>query len=144
MIPVAVDTSVVVASLLAWHDAHQASLAALAASSGRGFRLLLPRTVLVQSWSVMTRLPPGRRLAPDIALEILRSSFEGKADVIDPPSGEGWTLLAAAAAAGAVGGGLHDFEILDTAARAGARRLLTLNTRDFLRFGDRGVAIVGP
>ncbi len=144
MTGIALDTSVVVASFMEWHESHERSLAALAAAGGRGCRILLPRTVLLQSWSVMTRMPLGHRLPPDTALEVLRRAFEGKADILTPPPHGGWKLLEAAVAAGAVGGAIHDFEILDTVARAGARRLITLDTRDFLRFGDRGVEIVAP
>jgi predicted nucleic acid-binding protein len=144
VIRTALDTSVVIAALLTWHDDHERCMAAMAASSGPGRRLVLPLPALVQSFSVMTRLPPGRRLPAQGALDLLHGSLADRADLATPPAGDGWQVLKEGVAAGAVGGGIHDFEILDVAARAGATRLLTLNPDDFLRFGDRGVEIVVP
>ncbi len=144
MIRTALDTSVVVAALLAWQESHDRALAAVTASSGPGRRLVLPLPALVQSFSVMTRLPAGHRLPPRGALNLLHGAFAGRADLPAPPAGDGWRMLEEAVPSGAVGGGVHDFEILDGAARAGASRLLTLNPGDFLRFGDRGVEVVVP
>ena len=144
MIRTALDTSVVVAALLSWQASHARALTAVSASSGPGRRLVLPLPALVQSFSVMTRLPAALRLPPRGALDLLHGTFAGLADLPASPSGDGWRLLEDAVNAGVVGGAIHDFEILDLAARAGATRLLTLDPDDFLRFGDRGVEIVVP
>jgi len=139
-----VDTSVVVPATQSWHVHHDRALAGLAAASGPGGRLVLPVTVLVQSFSVLTRLPPQYRMPPQGALDVLVDAFEGRADIVPSSSGNPWRVLRAAVDAGAVGGGIHDFEILDAAVQAHADRLLTLNPEDFIRFGDRGVEIVEP
>ncbi|MCK6480172.1 MAG: hypothetical protein L6R43_08480 [Planctomycetes bacterium] len=144
MIRTALDTSVVVAAVLRWHEDNDRSLDAIEAACGKGRGLLLPRTVLLQSWSVATRMPPGRRLSPRDAMDLLRALLAGRAEVPAAAGSPDWPLLEEAVSSGVVGGAIHDFEILDAAARAGAGRLLTLNPADFLRFGDRGVEIVAP
>lgn len=144
MILTAVDTSVVVASLMTWHEAHERSLAAIAASTARNRRLVLPHPVLQQSYSVMTLLPPRYRLRPREAFDLLSDAFRETADLPARPGGIAWKTVEEGLAAGAVGGSIHDFEILEGAAAAGARSLLTLNPRDFRKFGPRGVDILEP
>jgi predicted nucleic acid-binding protein len=114
----AADTSVVVAALAGWHEGHAAASAAVAA----GVRL--PAHCLLESYSVLTRLPPPHRLAPRVARDLLRSTFG------EPP-----LTLGAAAHAGLLdqlvearveGGGAYDALIGVTAARHDA----ILLTRD--------------
>ncbi len=140
----AVDTTVVVAGLSSWHAEHERAVRALAAPLRGDDRLLLPFVALVQSYSVLTRLPRGFRVSPADARDLLRSALEGRVRVVqlDPPAA--WPLLDLAVERDVHGGGIYDFEILECAAAAGAKRLLTLNPDDFLRFGDRGVEIVVP
>ena len=138
----ALDTNVVIASLLSWHEFHGRASAALTAARGRGERLILPLPVLVQAFSVMTRLPAAQGLPPEAAREALRASFRAVSDVVAPPAGSAWRLLDDAIAQRVRGGALYDFQILECAARAGATRLITLDPGDFVRFGERGVEIV--
>lgn len=65
----AVDTSVVVAAFATWHDGHGAALAAL----DRHPRL--PAHVLLESYSVLTRLPPPHRTSPATASSFLELRF---------------------------------------------------------------------
>ena len=138
----ALDTGVVVAALMSWHDAHPRAHHAV--QSCRRAELVLPRTTPVQTFSVMTRLPSGYGVTAERAREMLRNTFAGRgaAVVQDPP--EPWDLVDRAVRAGARGGGIHDFKILECAVAAKAKRLLTLDAADFRRFGDRGVEIVEP
>ncbi|MCE9635503.1 MAG: hypothetical protein K8T90_07340 [Planctomycetes bacterium] len=140
----ALDTSVIVAAILGWHESHARAITAVAhARSGRG-ELLVPVPALVQAFSVMTRLPPGHRVSAADARDHLRAAFRMRATLAAAGSAAAWRVLDEAVASGVHGGGIYDFEILDCAAVAGATRLLTLNPDDFVRFGDRGVAIVVP
>ncbi len=52
---IAVDTSVVVAAFASWHEGHRSALAVLARHPR------LPAHVAVESFSVLTRLPPPHR-----------------------------------------------------------------------------------
>lgn len=49
---IAADTSVVVAAFASWHEGHESALVALAR------RPRLPGHVALESYSVLTRLPP--------------------------------------------------------------------------------------
>ncbi len=144
MTTTAVDTSVAVAALLSWHEAHERALSALEGSVGPGRRLVLPAPALVEAFSVMTRLPAPHRLAPGRAIEILAGSFESRAKTVALDGTETWSLVRSLAGAGIGGGPVYDAQILACAVKAGARRLLTLDERDFTRFDPQGLEIVVP
>ena len=141
----AVDTSVIVAALLGWHESHEAALRALATTrDAHGSKLLVPAPALVEAYSVLTRLPAPHRLAPAVALELLAGSFEESADVISLTGGETWRLLADLPTDGVTGGRTYDALILRCARKGRATSLLTLNRRDFEQLPLDGIVLVVP
>lgn len=139
------DTSIIVAALLGWHESHEPALQALAATgTDRADRLIVPAPALVEAYAVMTRLPAPHRLAPADALDLLAGSFEHKAEVIALDETETWRFLHAAAREGLAGGRAYDALILQCARKARAARFLTLDRRDFERFDVAGIEIVVP
>ncbi|MEA2336315.1 MAG: hypothetical protein QOE82_322 [Thermoanaerobaculia bacterium] len=138
---IAVDSSVVIAGLLSWHDFHQRALQALVKAM-LARRLLVPFPALIESYSVMTRLPSPHRLRPEIAHQLLRESFS-EARVVTLSSRKAWAFLGDCAASATAGGRVYDAVIATAAIDAHARELLTFNPRDFEMFSDR-IAIVVP
>ncbi len=138
---IAVDSSVVIAGLLSWHELHQRAFNALEKAMARR-RLLVPLAVLVESYSVMTRLPSPHRLRPEIAHQLLHNSF-GDARVVALSPRKAWTFLGACAASATTGGRVYDAVIASAALEARATELLTFNPRDFEPFADR-ITIVVP
>ncbi|MCC7035578.1 MAG: PIN domain-containing protein [Acidobacteria bacterium] len=114
----AVDTSVVVAGFATWHEAHASAAAALARKPR------IPAHVLVESFSVLTRLPPPHRAAPGIVATFLAGRFANPPLVL--PASEYLALVKNATAAGLAGGAIYDALIAATVRAAGA----TLLTRD--------------
>jgi len=115
---IAVDTSVVVAGFASWHEAHTEARAALARQPR------IPAHVLIESYSVLTRLPPPHRAPSPLVAEFLRARFP------DPPLtlvGRAHVALLQLAIEGGVrGGAMYDALVGATAKHAGA----TLLTRD--------------
>ena len=141
----AVDTSVIIAALLAWHESHEGALRAMVASTGaRGARLIVPAPALVEAYAVMTRLPAPHRLSPANAIDILAGSFEKAADVVSLGGADTWRFLHEAARQGLAGGRAYDALILRCALDAGATRLLTLDRRDFERLDLAGIELIVP
>lgn len=138
---IAADTNVIVAALLTWHEVHTRAAAALEETLEQG-TLLLPQPTLIESFSVMTRLPSPHRLRPEVAYELLFKSFHD-VRVAGLPAGKTWDLLEASVADGIAGGRIYDAVIATAAIEAGARELLTFNPRDFEPFADR-IAIRVP
>jgi predicted nucleic acid-binding protein len=112
------DTSVVVAGFASWHEGHRAALSALA----RVRRI--PAHVLIESYSVLTRLPPPHRAPAEVVSDFLTQRFR-MAPLTLPPRAYS-ALVAAAPQAGLTGGSVYDALIAVTARHARA----TLLTRD--------------
>ena len=124
------DTSVLVAAFCAWHEHHEAALAALERQTRQRKRLLLAAPVMLETYAVLTRLPAPHRLAPRSALDLVRANLRGARLVALDGAGY-WKLIDEAAAAGVAGGRTYDALIVACAVRARAGALLTLNRRDF-------------
>lgn len=127
----AVDTSVLVAGVLSWHAHHAASHHELEALAQANPGPILPAHVLLESYSVLTRMPAPHRLAPDDTQALLRGSF-GEWKIVGAPA-DTWKLLDELAVAGIAGGAVYDALIVDTALAAGAGELVTWNITHFER-----------
>ncbi|HEV8241032.1 MAG TPA: PIN domain-containing protein [Thermoanaerobaculia bacterium] len=112
---IAVDTSVVVAAFASWHEGHAASAAVLAR------RPLLPAHAALETFSVLTRLPPPHRAAAELVAAFLESRFSKPVLTLAP--GDLRHLIARASTIGLVGGQIYDAVIGMTAAQAGAKLL---------------------
>lgn len=114
----AVDTSVVVAGFATWHEAHAPAAAALARKPR------IPAHVLVESFSVLTRLPPPHRAPADLVASFLLARFQDAPLIL--PAASYVTLVKEVTGAGLAGGSVYDALIAATVRSAGA----TLLTRD--------------
>lgn len=112
------DTSVVVAAFASWHECHDSARRALR-EVGR-----LPAYVLVETYSVLTRLPPPHRVEPSLVATYLGRQFD-EAPLSLPPRAHR-DLVRRAPELGVAGGAIYDALIAATARQAGA----TLLTRD--------------
>ena len=128
---IAVDTSVVVAGFATWHEGHAPAAAALA----RGPRV--PSHVLVEAYSVLTRLPPPHRAPPDVVAAFLSQQFRQAPLTLPPRSWQ--RLLDHAAELGVAGGAVYDALVGAAARRAGAT-LLTRDRRATAVYDRMGVA----
>lgn len=118
MTPLALDTSVVVPLLSKAHPQHSQVTAWLAGRTAR-----LPGHVLVESYSVLTRLPASSRVAPDDAAQLLHVRFGEVLHLSHQSAGRLPTRLAELSVAG---GATYDALVALTALEHG----LALGTRD--------------
>ena len=116
----AVDSSVVVAAFASWHEAHQRALSALARKPR------LPAHAAIESYSVLTRLPPPNRVPAKLVSEFLKSRFPDPQAVL--PRTKYGPLLEFAAKHEITGGAVYDALVAATALVAKAT-LLTLDER---------------
>ena len=127
---IAVDTSVVVAGFASWHEGH-ASAASVLARKPR-----VPAHVLIEVYSVLTRLPLPHRAPANLVVAFLAQRF-GQTPLALPPRMH-QRLIEEAAAAGLAGGNIHDALIAATARHAGVR-LLTRDRRAVPTYERLGV-----
>ncbi len=115
---IAVDTSVVVAAFASWHEGHRSALAVLARHPR------LPAHVAVESFSVLTRLPPPHRAPAVLVRDFLVGRFTSPLLTLKAEAYP--VLIAEATAAELAGGSIYDALIAATARQARA----TLLSRD--------------
>ena len=127
---IAVDTSVVVAGFASWHEGHRSALKALA----RGPRV--PAHVLLETYSVLTRLPPPHRSPATIVAAFLVERFT-EAPLTLAPRAYG-RLISRAAEVDITGGSLYDAVVGATVAEARGT-LLTRDKRAALTYERVGV-----
>jgi predicted nucleic acid-binding protein len=140
---IAVDTSVLVAAMQSWHEAHESAVEAL----GRALEdppVVVPLHALVETYSVLTRMPKPLRLAPEKVFSLLDRTLRDKSEVASLDGAAAFDLLAALRDREVAGGSVYDVLIAETALRAGARRLLTLNRAHFERVAPAGLEILEP
>lgn len=132
-----VDTSVAVALLVSDHEAHAPTIAAT-----DGMRLGLAGHAWFETYSVITRLPPGVRRSPAVVRVLLEQNFPGS-----------WFLDTAATARlteelaglGIAGSAVYD-ALVGAAARHHGLRLLTSDRRALRTYAALGLhaELIGP
>ncbi|HZP91910.1 MAG TPA: PIN domain-containing protein [Burkholderiales bacterium] len=133
---IALDSSVIVAALVSWHERHAQAARAVERALGAKDGVVIPLHALVESLAVLTRLPAPHRLAPADALTLLRENF-ASTPLAGLHARSAWQVLNRVVANGLGGGITHDAVILESAEDAGATELLTLNERDYERLDPR-------
>jgi predicted nucleic acid-binding protein len=130
---IAPDSSVVIAALSPWHDAHGVARAALAKADVR-----LPAHVAFETTSALSRMPEGRRIAPAVVLEALERGFAQPWLALDAAGLR--DALWRAIEAGVRGGALYDALIAATAAAHDAE-ILSADRRALGAYRAMGVAV---
>lgn len=138
----AVDASVLVAAVVAWHERHRAAASAVEAALARK-TLVIPSPALIDAYAILTRLPAQHRLAHADAFHLLRSSF-GNARVAGPRTRDAWSMLRRWSVAPVGGNEVYDAQLLEIAKDAGAKTLLTFRRSELERFAMPGIEIVEP
>ncbi|BBX95850.1 type II toxin-antitoxin system VapC family toxin [Mycobacterium lacus] len=115
---IAPDTSVLVAGFATWHDGHESAVRAL----NRGVHLIAHAAL--ETYSVLTRLPPPHRVEPVAVHTYLADLTSSDYLTLDARSHRG--LIDHLAGHGVTGGATYDALVGLTAKAAGA----TLLTRD--------------
>jgi predicted nucleic acid-binding protein len=94
----ALDTSVVIAAFVPWHEAHTAAVRAVTPEA------VVPAHVVTETYAVLTRMPEPFRMDAATMAAYLARQWGGR--VIAPDAQVYESLTAAAAAAGVLGGHL--------------------------------------
>jgi predicted nucleic acid-binding protein len=115
---IAVDTSVCVAAFASWHEGHETALGVMQR------RPRLPAHTAIETYSVLTRLPPPHRVDGELVAALLKSFFKQPYLVLPAPALE--ALIREASEAGITGGAVYDALIAATVREARA----TLLSRD--------------
>ncbi len=138
------DTSVMVAAVCSWHEHHERVARDLERRLGQKGALILAAPAMVETYAVLTRLPPPHRLSPADALALLEANFLAGSKLIALDASTYRTLLKEASRETISGGRTYDWVIATCAIKAKVSVLLTLNAKDFLPFSGAHLQIVVP
>lgn len=127
---IAVDSSVVIAAFASWHEGHRAAAAALARNPQ------VPAHALVETFSVLTRLPPPHRAPGRLVAAFLAERFS-RPPLALPAAGH-LRVIEEAAASGMTGGSIYDALIAATVRHVHAR-LLTRDRRAATTYEHLGI-----
>jgi predicted nucleic acid-binding protein len=127
-----VDTSVAVAIVLADHDAHEDTINAV-----RGHRLGLAGHAWFETYSVLTRLPPGSRRSPHAVRSILDEDFP-ETRFLDPTAITG--LCTELSRVGIAGGAVYD-ALVGATAREHSMTLISRDRRAQATYASLGVDV---
>ena len=136
------DATILVASVIAWHERHRAASAAIEAALARK-SLVIPAPALIETYAILTRLPAQHRLPHADAFHLLRSSFSS-ARIASPKTRDAWSALRRWSVGGIGGTDAHDAQIVEIAKDAGAKLLLSFRRVELERLAIAGIEIVEP
>ena len=134
------DTNCLVAVLCAWHQHHERTLAELERRIVDGQELILSAHSLVETYAVLTRLPPPNRLRGRDAFALIEENWAGR-PVVHLTGRDTWRALHDVRQLGVVGGQTYDALIAASALKARAAELLTWNVRNFAAFSERTIIV---
>ena len=138
------DTSCMVALVCGWHADHASTTHEVKRRFSRGEELVVAAPALVETYSVLTRLPSSHRLPPAEALSLLDANFMNDVEVTALPARVYRALLSRAPSLQIQGGRVYDAVIVECALQAGAGALLTLNESHFRSWESERLKVVVP
>ena len=128
----AADTSLVIAAFASWHESHEAARRALDGG------LLLIEHCALETYSVLTRLPPPHRASGTVVREFLEARFP--APFLRLSARECRNFIFGLPDRGVNGGAAYDALVAATAAECGAE-LVTCDRRALPVYERYGVRI---
>jgi predicted nucleic acid-binding protein len=132
-----------VAAVCSWHEHHHVATEELERRFAREDTLIVAAPALVETYAVLTRLPP-HRLSPADAITLLDSNFLTGSAPIALDARAYIASLRKAADMGIAGGRVYDWVIAACAMKAQASVLVTFNAKDFISLLPEQVEIMVP
>jgi predicted nucleic acid-binding protein len=133
-----------IATMCTWHEHHSQVAEEIELRFDRGEELFVAAPALIETYAVLTRLPPPYRLSPADTWTLLEANFITATRIVALAGRAYRTLLRRAPHEGIVGGRIYDTVIATCAMKAKVAVLLTFNETHFLPFTAWGLEIVIP
>jgi predicted nucleic acid-binding protein len=130
---VLLDTSVLVAGLVAAHPMHARALPWLQEAKRGEIALSVAAHTIAELYSVLTTLPVHPRIAPSVARQLIRASVESSATFVALSHADYRAVVNELSERGLSGGVVYDALIARAAEKARAEQLVTLDPDDFRR-----------
>jgi predicted nucleic acid-binding protein len=139
-VKVLLDTSVLVAALVASHPHHSRAFPWLRKAKEGEIELLISSHTIAELYAVLSTLPVSPRITPGLAWRLMHESVLSCATVTSLSSTDYQSAIKRVSELGISGGAVYDALIAKAAHKAGAERILTFNVNDFKRAWPEGAA----
>lgn len=128
------DTSVMVALIVAGHPEHAQTLARFKRLQTKKDTLVLCMHSLVELYAVLTRMPASPKIGPDLAKRLIKDNIEQLGiKTISLDALDYMAVLDEMTSLGLAGGLVYDMLIVQAARKSKSEGILTLNQSDFRR-----------
>ena len=139
------DTSCIVAALCVWHVHHERASGEIDRRLNAGETMIVAAPTLVETYSVLTCLPPPNRLSSAETFALLEANFLGSEVETVALTAAAYHRLLQEGLERRIGGGqIYDAVIVACGLAAEADTLLTFNEPHFRRLADDRIQIVVP
>jgi predicted nucleic acid-binding protein len=129
------DTSCLVATVCSWHEHHRATVEELARRARQRETIVMAAPALIETYAVLTRLPPPYRMRPADALAVMEGNWS-HIEVTAVAGTDIWPLLRALPEPGIAGGSTYDAVVATCARKSGVDVILTWNVAHFERVAE--------
>ena len=138
------DTDCIVAAVSERHAHHERAEVEVNRRLAAGEPMFVAAPTLIEAYSVLTRAPPGLRIASPAARSLLEEGFIRRGEIVTLDSEGYLELLRGLVERGIAGGRVYDAVIAACAERAGVSTLLTFNVSHFRPLLPSTVAVLAP
>jgi predicted nucleic acid-binding protein len=137
---VLLDTSVLIAAVIAKHDSHAKAFTILGRVQNRKDEGFVAAHSLAEIYAILTKLPPPFRHSPEQALLSIEENVLKHFKISCLTGTDYASLIREAAVAGIQGGTIYDAVLLKSAGKVDSDRIYTLNLKHFLAVAPRDLA----
>jgi predicted nucleic acid-binding protein len=134
------DTSVLVASVLEQHEAHERAFSALERVQNGKDEGFVSAHSLAEMYATLTKIPAPFRHTPEQALLSIEENVIKHFKISSLTGNDYASLIREAALAGIQGGTVYDAVLLTSARKSDVDRILTLNLKHFQAVAPKAVA----
>ena len=127
------DTSVLVAACVERHPRHLSAFEWLKKARAEEIKAVVAAHSLLETYSVLTRSPFKPRIGPKEAQSLIAQNVTSNADIVALTEVEYPQLIRELADNEFQGGIVYDGLILFCAQKAGAQKIITSNSEDYIR-----------
>lgn len=137
---VLLDTSILIAAVLAKHDSHAKAFPILERVQNRKDQGFVAAHSLGEMYAILTKLPPPFRHSPEQALLSIEENVLKHFRICSLTGTDYASLIREAAMTGIQGGTIYDAVLLKSAEKADPDRIYTLNLKHFLAVASKSLA----
>ncbi|MBI5191829.1 MAG: PIN domain-containing protein [Nitrospirae bacterium] len=127
------DTSILVAAMVTSHPEHAIAFKYLRDARQNKFHGIIAAHSLAEVYAVLSSMPVQPRISPDAAWQLIKKNLIGTFEIVSLSKSDYISVIQKVSGDQLSGGIIYDALIAQSAIKAGADQLITLNVADFKR-----------